>query len=85
VLYQADEFGEDLSAGLKEGFGDKAASMIVAEASYEITDGPARGPRTRCGPVTRGATRAPTSRRRDPSISLLLTTATGKSCCAATS
>jgi len=38
VLYQADDFGKDLLAGLKEGFGDKAAKMIVAEATYEVTD-----------------------------------------------
>jgi len=38
VLYQADDFGKDLLAGLKEGFGDKAASTIVAEATYEVTD-----------------------------------------------
>jgi len=38
VLYQSDDFGKDLLAGLKDGFGDKAASMIVAEATYEVTD-----------------------------------------------
>jgi branched-chain amino acid transport system substrate-binding protein len=38
VLYQADDFGKDLLAGLKEGFGDKAARTIVAEATYEVTD-----------------------------------------------
>jgi ABC-type branched-subunit amino acid transport system substrate-binding protein len=38
VLYQADDFGKDLLAGLKEGFGDKAASTIIAEATYEVTD-----------------------------------------------
>ena len=38
VLYQADDFGKDLLAGLKEGLGDKAATMIVAEATYEVSD-----------------------------------------------
>jgi ABC-type branched-subunit amino acid transport system substrate-binding protein len=38
VLYQGDDFGKDLLAGLKEGLGDKAARMIVAEATYEVTD-----------------------------------------------
>ena len=38
VLYQADDFGKDLLAGLKDGFGDKAERMIVAEATYEVTD-----------------------------------------------
>jgi len=37
VLYQGDDFGKDLMAGLREGLGDKA-SMIVAEATYETTD-----------------------------------------------
>ena len=38
VLYQNDDFGKDLLAGLKEGLGDKAAKMIVAEATYETSD-----------------------------------------------
>ena len=37
VLYQNDDFGKELLAGLKEGLGDKAA-MVVSEASYESTD-----------------------------------------------
>ncbi|MBN9563734.1 MAG: ABC transporter substrate-binding protein [Alphaproteobacteria bacterium] len=37
VLYQNDDFGKELLAGLKEGLGDKAG-MIVSEASYEATD-----------------------------------------------
>ena len=37
VLYQNDEFGRDLLAGLKEGLGQKA-SMIVAEESFEIAE-----------------------------------------------
>ena len=38
VLYQDDDLGKDLLAGLREGLGDKADSMIVATASYELTD-----------------------------------------------
>ena len=38
VLYQNDDFGKDLLKGLKDGLGDKAAKMIVAEATYEVTD-----------------------------------------------
>ncbi len=38
VLYQNDDFGKDLLAGVKEGLGDKAATMIVKEASYEVSD-----------------------------------------------
>jgi branched-chain amino acid transport system substrate-binding protein len=37
VLYQNDDFGKDLLKGLKDGLGVKG-SMIVAEASYEVTD-----------------------------------------------
>ena len=37
VLYQNDDYGKDLLKGLKDGLGDKA-KMIVAEASYEVTD-----------------------------------------------
>ena len=37
VLYQNDDYGKDLLAGLKEGLGDKA-KQIVAEASYETSD-----------------------------------------------
>ena len=37
VLYQNDDFGKELLAGLKEGLGDKA-SMVVSEASFEATD-----------------------------------------------
>ena len=37
VLYQDDDFGKDLLAGLKEGLGDSSA-RIVATASYEVTD-----------------------------------------------
>ena len=38
VLYQNDDYGRDYLQGLKEGLGAKAKSMIVAEASYELTD-----------------------------------------------
>lgn len=38
VLYQADDFGKDVLHGLREGLGDKADKMIVAEATYETTD-----------------------------------------------
>jgi branched-chain amino acid transport system substrate-binding protein len=38
VLYQNDDYGKDYLKGLKDGLGDKAAKMIVAETSYEVTD-----------------------------------------------
>jgi branched-chain amino acid transport system substrate-binding protein len=38
ILYQNDDLGKDYLNGIKEGLGTKAASMIVAEASYELTD-----------------------------------------------
>jgi branched-chain amino acid transport system substrate-binding protein len=38
VLYQNDDLGKDLLDGLKDGLGDKAAKMIVATATYEVTD-----------------------------------------------
>src|ERR1700730_15204447 len=38
VLYQNDDLGKDYLNGLKAGLGDKAATMIVAEASYEVSD-----------------------------------------------
>ncbi len=38
VLYQNDDYGKDYLKGLKDGLGDKAAKMIVAEVSYEVTD-----------------------------------------------
>ncbi len=37
VLYQNDDFGKELLAGLRQGLGDKAGS-IIKEASYEATD-----------------------------------------------
>jgi branched-chain amino acid transport system substrate-binding protein len=38
VMYENDDFGKDLVKGLKDGLGDKAASMILKEVSYEVTD-----------------------------------------------
>jgi branched-chain amino acid transport system substrate-binding protein len=38
VLYQNDDMGRDYLAGLKSGLGAKAASMIVGEVSYEVSD-----------------------------------------------
>ena len=38
VLYQNDDYGRDYLKGFKEGLGAKAKAMIVAEASYELTD-----------------------------------------------
>ncbi len=37
ILFQNDDGGKDYVAGLKAGLGAKAASMIVAEASYETS------------------------------------------------
>jgi ABC-type branched-subunit amino acid transport system substrate-binding protein len=38
VLYQNDDYGKDYVKGLKDGLADKAASMIVAEDAYEVSD-----------------------------------------------
>ncbi len=38
VLYQNDDYGKDYLKGIKDGLGEKAAKMIVSEASYEVTD-----------------------------------------------
>jgi ABC-type branched-subunit amino acid transport system substrate-binding protein len=38
VLYQNDDYGKDYLKGLKDGLGPKAASMIVAEESFETTE-----------------------------------------------
>src|ERR1700692_3712614 len=38
ILYQNDDLGKDYLNGIKAGLGDKAASMVVAEASYEVSD-----------------------------------------------
>jgi branched-chain amino acid transport system substrate-binding protein len=37
VLYQNDDYGKDYLKGLKEGLGAKAATMIIAEESFEVT------------------------------------------------
>jgi branched-chain amino acid transport system substrate-binding protein len=36
VLYQNDDYGKDYLKGLKDGLGDKAASMIVGEDAYDV-------------------------------------------------
>ena len=38
VLYQNDDYGKDYLKGFKDGLGDKARTMIVAEQTYEVTD-----------------------------------------------
>jgi ABC-type branched-subunit amino acid transport system substrate-binding protein len=38
IMYQNDDLGRDYLTGIKAGLGDKAAKMIVAETSYELTD-----------------------------------------------
>jgi branched-chain amino acid transport system substrate-binding protein len=38
VLFQNDDYGKDYLKGLKDGLGDKAKSMIVAEVSYEVSE-----------------------------------------------
>src|SRR5213592_2230029 len=38
ILYQNDDYGKDYLKGLKDGLGAKAATMIVAEESYETTE-----------------------------------------------
>ena len=38
ILYQNDDYGKDYVHGFKDALGDKAATMIVAEESYEVTD-----------------------------------------------
>jgi ABC-type branched-subunit amino acid transport system substrate-binding protein len=38
VLYQNDDYGKDYLKGLTDGLGDKAKTMIVAQATYEVTD-----------------------------------------------
>ena len=37
VLYQNDDYGKDYLKGLKDGLGAKAASMIIVEESYEVS------------------------------------------------
>ena len=36
--HQNDDLGKDYLNGIKEALGDKAAKLVVAEASYEVTD-----------------------------------------------
>ncbi len=38
VLYQNDDYGKDYLKGLKDGLGQKAASMITAEESFETSE-----------------------------------------------
>ena len=38
ILFQNDDSGKDYVKGFREALGDKAASMIVAEISYEVSD-----------------------------------------------
>jgi ABC-type branched-subunit amino acid transport system substrate-binding protein len=38
VLYQNDDYGKDYLKGLKDGLGSKAASMIVAEVAYDVSE-----------------------------------------------
>jgi branched-chain amino acid transport system substrate-binding protein len=38
ILYQNDDYGKDYVKGLKDGLGEAAAKLVVAEASYEVTD-----------------------------------------------
>ena len=38
ILYQNDDYGKDYLKGFEDGLGDKAKTMIVSKASYEVTD-----------------------------------------------
>ena len=38
VLLQNDDYGRDYLKGLQDGLGDRAAQMIVAQSTYEVTD-----------------------------------------------
>src|SRR3546814_11251797 len=38
ILYQNDDYGKDYLQGMKDGLGDMASKMIVAEESYEVTE-----------------------------------------------
>src|SRR5215468_8054390 len=38
ILYQNDDYGKDYLKGFKDGLGDQAKTMIIAEQSYEVTD-----------------------------------------------
>ena len=38
ILYQNDDYGKDYLKGFEDGLGDKAKTMIVSKATYEVTD-----------------------------------------------
>jgi branched-chain amino acid transport system substrate-binding protein len=38
ILFQNDDFGKDYLKGMKEGLGDKARSMIVAEEAFDVLE-----------------------------------------------
>ena len=38
ILYQNDDYGKDILKGFKDGLGATGAKMIVAEATYEVSD-----------------------------------------------
>jgi len=38
VLYQNDDYGKDYLKGLRDGLGEKAASMIVTEDAYDVAE-----------------------------------------------
>jgi ABC-type branched-subunit amino acid transport system substrate-binding protein len=38
ILYQNDDYGKDLLKGVEDGLGSTGAKMVVAKASYEVTD-----------------------------------------------
>jgi len=38
ILYQNDDYGKDVLKGVKEGLGAAGAKMVVAEATYEVSD-----------------------------------------------
>lgn len=38
VLYQNDDLGKDFRSGFRSGLGDKAASLIVSEQTFEVAD-----------------------------------------------
>jgi len=38
IVYQNDDLGKDFVSGFKSGLGDKAASTIVSEQSYDVSD-----------------------------------------------
>ena len=38
ILYSNDDIGKEYFAGVRDGFGDKASTLIVKEVSYQISD-----------------------------------------------